>query len=558
LGPEKDVLDSWKEIAAYIRRDVRTCQRWEKDLGLPVCRISGKPRARVYAKKAEIDRWLESETTRHGMAATPQISEKKRIRPRPVFVVGLAVLVVLTLVYYFLFRRPDFGRIVPEKKIRLSNISISPCGLAWSGRSFGVLWYESNREAGEKEYESKFFFSVLNQNGDVLVEPFIIEMPDKKPAALGCLAWNEKERIFALVLQNGDPADLFFLKIDEKGRRIGSMIQLTRDDIDNSGPVMVWTGESYALAWFNYKESMLFATLDPEGRYLAGPVTVCTGNDPRYPSLTGNDKNEFALAWNNEVDGRRDVYIAIIDPRGRLVVPPKKIAAHFGAKEFASIGWAGQNYGLSWMDGSRGRGTDIMFTRFDSSGKTLDPIPVLLPFKNADKARPGVFWIDREYYLGSLAEGSFHRNCMEFLRIAADGKTIAKPGFRRRARELTAFAAAKADKWLGLIYAYRKGDSNRLVFTGLGGKDLSPVARAKTEYWKAADESGKATLVPEELDDGSYSPLGEKITLYLENPGPYTPENGPADVHLFVKDEHGRMEHVNVKVYVYKEKPFLN
>ena len=29
-------LDSWKEIAAYLSRSVRTLHRWEKDEGLPV------------------------------------------------------------------------------------------------------------------------------------------------------------------------------------------------------------------------------------------------------------------------------------------------------------------------------------------------------------------------------------------------------------------------------------------------------------------------------------------------------------------------------------------
>lgn len=31
-------LDSWKEIASYLKRDVRTVQRWERREGLPVHR----------------------------------------------------------------------------------------------------------------------------------------------------------------------------------------------------------------------------------------------------------------------------------------------------------------------------------------------------------------------------------------------------------------------------------------------------------------------------------------------------------------------------------------
>src|SRR5947209_12331295 len=49
-------LDSWKEIAAYLKRDERTVRRWEKD-GLPVHRHRHKKKATVYAYRPEIDAW---------------------------------------------------------------------------------------------------------------------------------------------------------------------------------------------------------------------------------------------------------------------------------------------------------------------------------------------------------------------------------------------------------------------------------------------------------------------------------------------------------------------
>jgi hypothetical protein len=33
-------LDSWKEIAAYLKREIRTVQRWEKSLSLPIRRLA--------------------------------------------------------------------------------------------------------------------------------------------------------------------------------------------------------------------------------------------------------------------------------------------------------------------------------------------------------------------------------------------------------------------------------------------------------------------------------------------------------------------------------------
>lgn len=52
------LLNSWKEIAVYLKRGVRTVQRWEETLELPVHRVSGGDRAPVFAYEHEIDGWL--------------------------------------------------------------------------------------------------------------------------------------------------------------------------------------------------------------------------------------------------------------------------------------------------------------------------------------------------------------------------------------------------------------------------------------------------------------------------------------------------------------------
>ena len=55
---EADRLDSWKEIAAYLGRQVRTAQRWEKHEELPVHRHQHDKFSTVYAYKSELDEWL--------------------------------------------------------------------------------------------------------------------------------------------------------------------------------------------------------------------------------------------------------------------------------------------------------------------------------------------------------------------------------------------------------------------------------------------------------------------------------------------------------------------
>ncbi|MGH9510138.1 MAG: hypothetical protein ACRD2M_09390 [Terriglobales bacterium] len=50
-------LDSWKEIASYLKRDIRTVQRWEKKEGLPVHRHLHEKLGAVFAYRGEIDTW---------------------------------------------------------------------------------------------------------------------------------------------------------------------------------------------------------------------------------------------------------------------------------------------------------------------------------------------------------------------------------------------------------------------------------------------------------------------------------------------------------------------
>ena len=58
--PAAGRLDSWKEIAAHLRRAVRTVRRWEQSEGLPVHRHAHAKRSSVFAYKAELDAWLQS------------------------------------------------------------------------------------------------------------------------------------------------------------------------------------------------------------------------------------------------------------------------------------------------------------------------------------------------------------------------------------------------------------------------------------------------------------------------------------------------------------------
>lgn len=54
----RKILNSWKEIANYVGRGVRTVQRYEAQLGFPVRRPTGRDHSAVMAFSDEVDEWL--------------------------------------------------------------------------------------------------------------------------------------------------------------------------------------------------------------------------------------------------------------------------------------------------------------------------------------------------------------------------------------------------------------------------------------------------------------------------------------------------------------------
>lgn len=61
------MLNSWKEIANYAGRGVRTVQRWEAKFGFPVHRLYNGPRSPVMAFVAELDSWFTTAAMNSGL-----------------------------------------------------------------------------------------------------------------------------------------------------------------------------------------------------------------------------------------------------------------------------------------------------------------------------------------------------------------------------------------------------------------------------------------------------------------------------------------------------------
>ncbi len=103
-----NLLRSWKEIAAYLGYDQRTCYRWEHRFGMPVHRAEGGgSKSHVVAYKDELDRWFQATFTNSSRPAPPKTA------PRPAARWLLAGLIPAVAAVVFLVvrsRSPHYGQ----------------------------------------------------------------------------------------------------------------------------------------------------------------------------------------------------------------------------------------------------------------------------------------------------------------------------------------------------------------------------------------------------------------------------------------------------------------
>lgn len=186
-------LDSWKQIAAYLGRDVRTVQRWAHERRLPVHRLPGGDRPRVFGLEGELDEWLRAAS-----------------RPRREETVSLAVLPFMNLSGSTADRR--FGDGLAEDVInelvrikglrviaRTSSFAIREQGedVRQTGARLGVGWLLEG--------------SVQREGGRVRVSAQLVSAKD------GCHVWSEQ--------YDRELGDTFALQ-DEIARSITTALEL--------------------------------------------------------------------------------------------------------------------------------------------------------------------------------------------------------------------------------------------------------------------------------------------------------------------------------------------
>ena len=322
-------LTSWKEIAAYLKRDVRTVQRWERKECLPVHRQMHQARASVYVTTDELDAWVLQRTGSEGASkpGPPRLWANWRMwAGAGIVVVALAVLVV--------WRYPRGDDAVTIRQLLLRSDIDGVGGPSWDGR---FVPYRSNNA------------DLLLYNTETRQSRVVLHGPENvRTNFLNFIASPDGSQVAYMLESQDGGGELRLLMTDGSGERtllanptyvyynprswspdgrILAAVLWEKDGPRDVALIDVATGASRVL--YGSAAPPTNAQISPDGRYVAynehgdvyavptaGGTPVAAATGPARDSLIGWAP-DGRLVFQSDRSGTNDIWLVKVGEAGR-------------------------------------------------------------------------------------------------------------------------------------------------------------------------------------------------------------------------------------------------
>lgn len=317
--PEPDRLDSWKQIADHLGREVRTAIRWERERGLPVHRVPGGQRGVVFAYRSEIDAWLRSrELLAPAPAATAASAQPPAEAPRaparralrfPAAAAALLLLVAMGAGAAWLLWPGGSAPVPPA--VRVDRVEFGPRELVARDHGGRVAWRHVFDQDVNTEVLSTLtsqWYSIADLDGDGRLE-VVASVPLESEPLVGRITNTRPSRDELLCFSSTGEV-LWQTRLDDRAEfRAGTFAPPWL-----GGHVAVYRSrQGFRIAWAQVHHTWwpsLLLVLDATGRRLstfvhAGSIRALRAVESggRVHLLAGGVSNSYRAAFLAVLDG---------------------------------------------------------------------------------------------------------------------------------------------------------------------------------------------------------------------------------------------------------------
>lgn len=290
------VLNSWKEIAAHLKCDIKTCQRWERKFGMPVRRPPGAVKSRVFVYIDELESWRKHAAL--DIAKVQSVGLKKR-RMRTILMIPALVLGLGLITSLVLFRKTTAGRPADFRIEESTLVGLDDAGRTLWQYNTGVgnlceesLYrehFQTRRKTRETDLPLLPYLQIKDLDGDGRVETLfsIQTLSERDEGLLLCLnsrgakLWSYKAGREIVFGKNVYSADYRIEGLDAR-------------DLDGDGAMEVVLIASQ----YPHFPSQL-AVLSHEGRVLGEYWNSGRLNDLAFADLDADGREDIIVAGTN-------------------------------------------------------------------------------------------------------------------------------------------------------------------------------------------------------------------------------------------------------------------